>query len=203
VSPLTTMSADPGCWLPQSMLPEIELSAPRLPVAVAAAVVSVKLVLRTRPVAALKLVTPLPTNVRSRSVEAEPVPTRTSTWPARAKITICGPLVPAWPRNSISGPSSEGRLHMIVWAVTSPVRPAVPVIENWAVAGPLVGAGEGVGAVLGALDGVGADEAGVPEPGTVDAELPQAARTKPTTTSGAHLRQPTGRKDRLLSKSAA
>ena len=81
---------------------------------------------------------------------------------------------------------------MIVWAVTGPVSPAVPVIENWAVGGPLVGAGErdGVEAAPGGLDGVEADGPGVAdEPDTADGELLQAARTRPISAKGSNFRR--------------
>src|ERR1035437_7655256 len=97
---------------------------------------------------------------------------------------------------SISGPSSEGRLQVILWAVTGPVRPAVPVMENWAVGGPLLAVGDGDGdeTALGRLDGIEADGPGVTdEPGTADGELLQAARTRPKRASGTPLRQPPGR----------
>src|ERR1700674_3802165 len=142
-TPLITTLDVPACWLPQSIVPEIEVKAPILPTAVPAAVISVSGVFSCAPDAASKAVTPVPSKLRSRSDAADPVPARTSTCPARRKMTIIGPEVPDWPRKKIWGPSIEGCPHRISWLVTGPVSPPVPVRLKWAVAGPLAGAAGG------------------------------------------------------------
>jgi len=73
-------------------------------------------------------------------------------------------------------------------------------MENWAVAGPLLAAGDGEGdeAALGGLDGVEAVGPGVvDEPVAADGELLQAAKARLTNVRGSHFRQSPGRIGRV------